>query len=282
MLIEHDPLEDGGLELEVEFDSPVDDEEFGFEPQGDSDEYEDYDEYPDEAEQDPFFQRDISSQPNPRVAQPQQQMAYSDSKLMQDIMYYKTLGYSDDQIMEGMSNLRGQQSSGKKEEEPPDFMSVGEEAAWYAQKAVKDQLESIISPLQSKVQQYEQMLQKNQNDALKVQNGRAFTSTLNNYGFAPDSLSDTDYDRLDAAMENLYPGVDFNVTPITGKMAEGIIRLAFDGSRPRQQQRQARPEPPKIMGGSVGNRGRNSNTRTFKVDGVPKSERMARLKNFFG
>lgn len=281
MLIENDPLDGGGLELEVEFDGQIDDEAFGFEPQEEYDEYDEYDDYPEEAEVDPFFQRDISSQPNPREAQPQQPMPYSDSKLMQDIMYYKTLGYSDEQIMEGMAKLRSQ-SSGRKEEEQPEFMTVGEEAAWYAQKAVREQLENLINPLQSKVSQYEQMMQRNQAEALKAQNGRAFTSTLSNYGFEPDSLNDADYDRLDAAMENLYPGVDFSITPITPKMAEGIVRLAFGNARPRQQARQFRPDPPKIMGGSVGNRGRNSNTRSFKVDGVPKSERMARLKNFFG
>ncbi len=286
MLIEHDPLEDEGLELSVEFDGEIDDDEFGFDPPENED---DYDEYPEEIEDeeeddDPFFQRDISSQPNKPEARQDPQAVFGDSKLMQDIMYYRTQGYTDEQILEGMANLR-KSSAPSRDEAPPDFMSVGEEAAWYAQKAVKEQLENLMNPINEKLSRYEMQQQREQQQNIKANNGVAFSQVLQSYDFEPSKMRQQEYERLDAAMDNLYPGVDFSITPITPRMAEGIVRLAFGSSGRSRQQSRGRSEqpPPRIMGGGVsgGNRGRD-NTRTFKVDGVPKSERIARMKQFLG
>lgn len=281
MLIENDPL-DSGLELEVEFDGEIDDEDFGIETE--ESEYEEYDEYGEEEqeeEEDPFFSRDISARPNQTPVNPAMD-TFANDKLMQDIMYYRTLGYTDEQILAGMSNYKGQsQARPQTEEEPPPFMSVGEEAAWYARQAVKQELEQMLNPINEKVSKYEQHLQKAQVENIKAQNGRAFVNTLSNYGMDANELTPEQLSRLDAAMESMYPGVDFSITPINPKMAEGMVRLAFGNQRQRAQARAQRPEPPKIMGAGVGGRDRG-NTRSFKVDGVPKNERIARLKQFFG
>jgi len=143
----------------------------------------------------------------------------NNSALLQQVLQWKDQGYSDQQIMQGLTTyvLRDTQQQQQGGEDIPE-----ETKQWlaYIEKIVEDKL----APVKNKLQESESNARTRSTIS---QNELVFEQALKKYYYTPELLSTGQKKKLTQAIKGAYPNMDIKKINLTKESAEMIVNYAL-------------------------------------------------------
>lgn len=224
--------------------------------------------------------------------------------LMKAFIQYKSQGYSNAEIIDGMFLLRhpeyangapGQQNTAMpqppQEEEVPFFETIAEEVEYHTRKAMSKELADIkntLSQIAGRTNQYEQ---ERYTMSVAQSNDRVIMDALSEAGVSQDQLDDSSLRDMYQNMSSLYPGVDMNTFRLTPVQAKSIVKLTFGNRQPSNiatQMQNAAKKPdtgqmiktsklPTVLPGT-----KPSSSNPIQRANASKSERLKEINKLFG
>lgn len=202
----------------------------------------------------------------------------TESQLMRDILAYRQRGFTDAQIMAGISKLylantqqqqAPQQTDEEEQTQAPQLPDI--------QALIQAEIDRRLNPIVNKVQQNEQLTQ--------MKDIRSHNDTLFDNAIGNRQLTAQEEGRIIATFKTLYPGVDINRVKLYPEQVQAVVTLGLQGMKTQKTTTRQMPQqpPPVIARGTATTQ--NSNGQAAppkKVDGVSREERRLRLKDFMG
>lgn len=202
--------------------------------------------------------------------------------LVKKILAYQSQGYSDDRIIAGLFQLNSQ----SKPEEPKEFATLADEVSYHVANALKQHIE----PLKQDMTRQKWQAAK---DYATRNNNAVMANAIKKFGFEDADISEQHLSKMVGALKSLYPedyverlGYTYDTLPLTQEQAEGIVALAFGGSKKPQGKQQGSnnraaatlskmQQLPKIMPGKSSEKSAEQGPR--QRDNVSRSERLKRI-----
>jgi len=143
---------------------------------------------------------------------------FKNSRILQDVYYYLTRGYSDDDIKKGLPSIWMKEASDNGvEEAQEENLEEGElslpEIQRRIDKIVEDKVKKIISPLQN---EFNSAKARSEIASIESHNATLLRKGLENLGYSPEELGETERIAIDNSFAAIYPGLDphrYRLTP---------------------------------------------------------------------
>lgn len=151
---------------------------------------------------------------------------YEVDSLFSSINKYRSQGYTDDQILEGLTKLR-QQGMRKQVEEPKEFDDIQEAVKYHVEKAVKPYIEKQI---RQEAESYARGNQSYNNDILR--------DAMEEYGWDYDRVLVTEAMIMDLkkVKDDIFPDFDFTQRKLNKAQARVLIGTALGQNRIEEKQ----------------------------------------------
>jgi len=206
----------------------------------------------------------------------------STSPLMQEILKYKSMGYTDDQIALGIAKLHMQQMQGQGQPQPQQQVQQQEQYEEGQQPDIRtliqQEIQRALSPVQSQMaqQQSQQKLTQNINH-----NKSMFESAFKKFGVT-DINNENTIKAIGTAVNALYPGISLKEQSLTKEQAEAVIALSMKkiGTKKKTSGSKSATAP-NILGGQASSGKAPIVQSKGKMDGTSKQERKQNINKLF-
>jgi YesN/AraC family two-component response regulator len=205
----------------------------------------------------------------------------STSPLMQEILKYKSMGYTDDQIALGIAKLHAQQyqQQGQQQQQQQQQEQYTEEGQQPdIRTLIQQEIQRAMSPMQNQMahQQSQQKLAQNVNH-----NKSMFESAFKKFGVT-DVNNENTIKAIGTAVNALYPGISLKEQALTKEQAEAVIALSMKkiGTKKKASGSKSATAP-NILGGQSSSGKAPSVQSKSKMDGTSKQERKQNINKLF-
>lgn len=201
----------------------------------------------------------------------------STSPLMQEILKYKSMGYTDDQIALGIAKLHMQQVQGQ-QAQPQQEEQYEEGQQPDIRTLIQQEIQRAMSPMQNQIaqQQSQQKLTQNINH-----NKSMFESAFKKFGVT-DINNESTIKAIGTAVNALYPGISLKEQALTKEQAEAVIALSMKkiGTKKKASGSKSATAP-NILGGQASSGKAPIVQSKNKIDGTSKQERKQNINKLF-
>lgn len=149
------------------------------------------------------------------------------SELAQMVMYYKSIGKSDQEIADGLQGAWRQHKNiaPPVEEEEPEFETQDERVKWLVAKSIAEFKKEQLDPF---IQSQRITEQKRTSDKIRRHNDEMFEVALNKkFGISTKDLDEEDINRVIDTYKILYSNVDIDQHQLSQPVAHIIIKDAL-------------------------------------------------------
>jgi hypothetical protein len=182
-----------------------------------------------------------------------------ESKIIQDVLYYLDLGHSESEIMNGLPQLWAKVVQQNK---PPQFDTYDQEMEWRAEQKAQQ----LIKPIQTQMQKMQAAQRQKE---VYLNNRSVLGNTLKELGW-DDNLSDSQTNKVQAAISEILPGIDIINYSLSDKQAKAIIMTAL-GKKETSKSNKASQKVQNLL--KTAKIPRVLPSKSLKVSAKPKRER---------
>ena len=148
---------------------------------------------------------------------------FSKSKILQDVAYYISQGYTDDQIKKGLPQIWSKDTG-----EPKEFDSIEEEIDYRVEQQLKQKLANMEDKLTHTEEMAKRLAEEKSTAAIQDTNRNVFQSALNKMGYDVGDLTANELSAIDRTFADIYPGVDLMRMQLTHAQANIIVKDALN------------------------------------------------------
>lgn len=202
--------------------------------------------------------------------------AFQQSELIREVAAYRAMGYSDEQIKQGMAQIMGQAKEAAPE--PKQFDNVEEELEY----KLNQKMAAVITPLAQKLEKQELEIKA---ERIANKNNNLIEKALGKRGLSSDDLTQEDTANLVSSFYALWPHANMAFSELSPKQAAILVN---DAMRNRGKNRAGSKIKNAMAPGAIPVQGSVSVSRLQKrgptrpKDGTSIEDRQRNVKNFLG